>query len=98
MRTAVFSTCSTEICGRVVREDKKLLRLDIAKPFANTKSNVTFRVIMAGYLIVICLSRGSIASRMCCLHINEVRGNRNVPPVGMWRLGEGLSGPEIWRP
>lgn len=86
------------ICGRVVREDKKHLWLDIAKPFANTKSNITFRVIVAGYLIIICLSLGEYCYLDVLSPYNEVRGNRNVPPMGMWMLGEGLSGPEAWRP
>ena len=55
---AVSLTCPSVSCGRVVREYKKNLWLDIAKPFANTKSNITFRVIVAGYLIIICLSLG----------------------------------------
>lgn len=57
-RIAVSLTCSSAICGKVALEDKKHLWLGIAKPFANTKSNITFRVIVAGYLIIICLSLG----------------------------------------
>lgn len=67
-------------------EDRKQLWQDIAKPFANRKSNITFRVIVAGYLIIICLSLGESCKEDVLSPCNEVRGNRNVPPMEVWRL------------
>lgn len=84
---AVSLSCwSGEIHSRVVCEDRKQLWQDTAKLFANRKSNITFRVIVAGYLIIICLSLGKYCKEDVLSPYNEVRGNRHVLPKGVWRL------------